>query len=44
MSGVIVMAIGERIRTFRNLRNMTLRWLGMAVGFSAKTADILMAQ
>ena len=38
------MAIGERIRTFRNLRNTTLRWLGMAVGFSAKTADIRMAQ
>ena len=38
------MAIGERIRTFRNLRNMTLRWLGMAVGFSEKTADIRMAQ
>ena len=38
------MAIGERIRTFRNLRNMTLRWLGMAVGFPEKTADIRMAQ
>ena len=38
------MAIGERIRTFRNLRSMTLRWLGMAVGFSEKTADIRMAQ
>ena len=38
------MAIGERIRTFRNLRGMTLRWLGMAVGFSEKTADIRMAQ
>ena len=38
------MAIGERIRHMRNLRSMTLRWLGMAVGFSEKTADIRMAQ
>ena len=41
---MITLAIGERIRTFRNLRNMTLRWLGMAVGFPEKTADIRMAQ
>ena len=38
------MAIGERIRFMRNLRGMTQRWLGQAVGFPAKTADIRMAQ
>lgn len=34
------MAIGERIRFFRNLRGMTQKWLGQAVGFPQKTADI----
>ena len=38
------MAIGERIRFIRNLRGMTQKWLGMAVGFDEKTADIRMAQ
>lgn len=38
------MAIGERIRFMRNLRGMTQRWPGQAVGFPAKTADIRMAQ
>ena len=38
------MAIGERIRFFRNLRGMTQKYLGMQVGFSEKTADIRMAQ
>ena len=38
------MAIGERIRFIRNLRAMTQKWLGMAVGFPEKTADIRMAQ
>ena len=38
------MAIGERIRFMRNLRGMTQRWLGQAVGFPAKTADVRMAQ
>lgn len=38
------MAIGERIRFFRNLRGMTQKFLGQAVGFPAKTADIRMAQ
>ena len=38
------MAIGERIRFMRNLRGMTQKWLGMAVGFPEKTADIRMAQ
>lgn len=38
------MAIGERIRFFRNLRGMTQKYLGILVGFSEKTADIRMAQ
>ena len=38
------MAIGERIRFFRNLRGMTQKYLGMMVGFSEKTADIRMTQ
>ena len=38
------MAIGERIRYIRNLRNMTQKWLGMAIGFDGKTADVRMAQ
>lgn len=38
------MAIGERIRFFRNLRGMTQKYLGTLVGFPEKTADIRMAQ
>ena len=38
------MAIGERIRFFRNLRGMTQKYLGQVVGFPKKTADIRMAQ
>ena len=38
------MAIGERIRFIRNLRGMTQKYLGMAVGFPERTADIRMAQ
>ena len=38
------MAIGERIRFFRNLKGMTQKYLGMQVGFLEKTADIRMAQ
>ena len=38
------MAIGERIRFIRNLRGMTQKWLGQAVGFDEKTADVRMAQ
>ena len=37
------MAIGERIRFIRNLRGMTQKWLGQAVGFPQKTADVRMA-
>ena len=38
------MAISERIRFFRNLSGMTLKYLGIKVGFPEKTADIRMAQ
>ncbi len=38
------MAIGERIRFFRNLCGMTQKYLGQIVGFPEKTADIRMAQ
>ena len=38
------MAIGERIRHIRNLRGMTLKFLGKAAGFPEKTADIRMSQ
>ena len=34
------MAIGERIRFFRNLKGMTQKYLGMQVGFPEKTASI----
>ena len=39
-----VIAIGVRIRFFRNLRGMTQKYLGHVVGFPEKTADIRMAQ
>ena len=42
--GATDMAIGERIRFIRNLRGMTQKWLGMAIGFDEKTADVRMAQ
>ena len=38
------MAIGERIRFFRNLCGMTQKYLGQVVWFPEKTADIRMAQ
>ena len=38
------MAIGERIRFIRNLRGMTQKQIGIAVGFPEKTADIRVAQ
>jgi transcriptional regulator with XRE-family HTH domain len=38
------MAIGERIRFFRNLRGMTQKRLGMSIGIAEKTADVRMAQ
>jgi len=38
------MAIGERIHFFRNLRGMTQKYLGQAVNFPERTADVRMAQ
>jgi len=38
------MAIGERIKFLRNLRGMTQKYLGMAIGFDERTADVRMAQ
>ena len=38
------MAIGERIKFIRNLRGMTQKILGKAIGFDDRTADIRMAQ
>lgn len=37
-------AIGDRIRRLRNLRGMTQKELGLAVGFSEATADVRVAQ
>ncbi|MDL2288754.1 helix-turn-helix domain-containing protein [Oscillospiraceae bacterium OttesenSCG-928-F05] len=38
------MAIGERIKHFRNMRGLTQKQLGVLVGFSEKNADVRMAQ
>ena len=38
------MAIAERIRFFRNLRGMTMKTLGMMVGFPERSADVRLAQ
>lgn len=38
------MAIGERIRYFRNRKNMTQKYLGQELGFSEKAADVRIAQ
>lgn len=38
------MAIGERIKFIRNLRGMTQKQLGGAVGFDEKSADVRIAQ
>ena len=38
------MAIGERIRYIRNLRGMTQKYVGMAIGFSEKTSEVRMTQ
>ena len=42
--GLFIMAIGERIRFFRNLRGMTQKYLGMLVGFPERSSDVRMAQ
>jgi transcriptional regulator with XRE-family HTH domain len=33
------MAIGERIRFFRNMKGITQKYLGMVVGFPGKPSD-----
>lgn len=38
------MAIGERIHFFRLLRGMTQKFLGTAVGFPERSADVRLAQ
>ena len=38
------MAIGERIHFFRIMRGMTQKYLGMALGFPGKSADVRLAQ
>jgi transcriptional regulator with XRE-family HTH domain len=38
------MAIGERIRRIRNLRKLTQKQLGLAIGFDERTADVRIAQ
>ena len=38
------MAIGERIHYFRKLRGLTMKKLGMMVGFPEKSADVRLAQ
>lgn len=38
------MAIGERIRFFRNLRGMTQKYLGIRLGFPERSADVRLAQ
>ena len=38
------MAIGERIRFFRNKRGITQKYLGQMVGFPERSADVRMAQ
>ena len=38
------MAINDRIKFIRNLRGMTQKYLGQAIGFPEKSADVRMAQ
>ena len=38
------MAVGDRIKRVRNFRKMTMKELGMAVGFDESTADVRIAQ
>ena len=37
------MAVGDRIKRVRNFRGMTMKELGMAVGFDEKSADVRIA-
>lgn len=38
------MAVGDRIKRIRNLRGLTQKELGIAIGFDEKTADVRVAQ
>jgi transcriptional regulator with XRE-family HTH domain len=38
------MAIGDRIKRVRNIRGLTQKELGLAIGFDDKTADVRVAQ
>lgn len=38
------MAVGDRIKRVRNFRKMTMKELGMAVGFDENSADVRIAQ
>ena len=38
------MAIGQRIKFFRNRKGMTQKYLGELLGFLGKTSDVRMAQ
>lgn len=38
------MAVGDRIKSVRNFRKITMKELGMAVGFDEKSADVRIAQ
>ena len=38
------MAVGDRIKRVRNLRGLTQRELGVAIGYEEKTADVRIAQ
>ena len=38
------MSIGKKIKRVRNLRGLTLKELGLAVGFDEKSADVRIAQ
>jgi transcriptional regulator with XRE-family HTH domain len=42
--GGIAVAIGERIKRIRNLRKLTQKELGLAIGFDENTADVRVAQ
>ena len=43
-NGGFIMAIGKRIRFFRNRKGMTQKQLGEILGFLGKTSDVRMAQ
>ena len=42
--GGLLMAIGKRIKLFRNRKNLTQKQLGEQLGFLGRTSDVRMAQ